>query len=782
MSLRRLIYLSRIEIPNQRSHSIQMMRTCHAIAQAGVGVDFFVRADEPVDRDAVFEYYGLEPLDNFTLRTLKPHEWEHAAFVRRIFAIARRCGRGTAFYTRDFHLARRLIRLRPLLRLPVFVESHMRDGFFERQSLPQWIDDVVAGRASDPRQTADFRLHNSCYRGADGVVCLLRSTVEALRKNYPDTPAVHAWHGTDPDPDFTYDPDRRHGVYYIGNLYDSYKPETLIEAMRPLTGHELFIVGGNDPADVARARQCAGRAGVADRVHFLGYVPPPQVREHYRRCRVAVTLLAGQKVAEYLSCGLPMVAPELPTIRETLRDGETALLFRLGDTASLAHALRRVLEDSALALRLARAAHAEAAEYAWPKRAACIVSLISQCLDGSAAGGGAPAAAPRRRARRAARRLRRLHYVSRIALPNDHAHSIQMMRTCHALASKGVEVHFYVRGSEPESVRGVLDHYGLEPVEKFRIHWLEPRHWEGARFIARFVPRLLGQGPDAAIYTRDYHLARRFIRLRPLLRMPVVVETHKRDGYFEMGYKTDGAAAVGPDAFDQERRTDPEELIDYAYRYANGVVCVYVDTCRLVAERYPATPVIRAWYDIAPVPELHYDPATRDGICYVGNLYDRYRPGVLVEALSLVAGQQLHTIGGNEPAHLNTLRQLAAEHGVADRLVLEGYVPPSQVQDRFGRFRLAVALLPGLKIAEYFSHGIPIVAPDMPVARDLLRDGETCLLFEPGSAGSLAGAISRILTDPELARRLAAGALNEARKHADPDRATRLTTFIESLL
>ena len=41
-----------------------MMRTCHAIAQAGVGVDFFVRADEPVDRDAVFEYYGLEPLDN----------------------------------------------------------------------------------------------------------------------------------------------------------------------------------------------------------------------------------------------------------------------------------------------------------------------------------------------------------------------------------------------------------------------------------------------------------------------------------------------------------------------------------------------------------------------------------------------------------------------------------------------------------------------------------------------------------------------------------------------
>ncbi|NQT51294.1 glycosyltransferase family 4 protein, partial [bacterium] len=585
-------------------------------------------------------------------------------------------------------------------------------------------------------------------------------------------------------------------VYYIGNLYDSYKPETLIEAMRALGGHELFIVGGNDPGDLARAREHAGRAGVAARVHFLGYVPPPQVAEHYRRCRAVVTLLAGQKIAEYLSCGLPMVAPDLPTVRETLRDGETALLFKLGDTQSLAHALRRILDDPALALRLARSAHAEAARHSWPIRAERIVQFISHCMSSEAQppepirpqapmAPVEPAPTPRRRARRScrgARRLRGIHYVSRISLPNDHAHSIQMMRTCHALAHNGVEVDFYVRGSEPGSVPRVLEHYGLDPVENFRIHWVAAKHWEGAHFLARLVPRLFRQGPDATIYTRDYHLARRFIRLRPILRMPVVVETHKRSGYFEMGYKTDGELAVGPEALDQDRRTESQELVDYSYCHANGVVCVYIDTFSLVAERHPTTPVLRAWYDIAPADKLDYDPSTRDGICYVGNLYERYRPAVLVEALSLVPGQRLHTIGGNEEAHLNNLRRLAEQYGVADRCVLEGYVPPSQVQSLFRRFRVAVALLPGLKIAEYFSQGIPIVAPDMPVARDLLRDGETCLLFEPGSAGSLAGAISRILGDPELAHRLAAGALEEAHRHAHPDRATRLTRFIEGLL
>ncbi len=776
MSLRRLIYLSRIELPNRRSHSIQMMRTCHAIAQAGVTVDFFVRAEEPVDRFEVFDYYGLEPLDNFTIRTLTPHEWEHAAFVRRIVAIARRCGRDTAFYTRDFHLARRLIRLRPLLRLPVFVESHMRDGFFERQSLYQWIDDVVAGRESDPRQTADFHLHDSCYRRADGVICLLKSTEDALARRYPDTPTVHAWHGTECDPHADYDPERRHGVYYIGNLYDSYKPETLIEAMQSLENHELFIVGGNDPDDVARARECAERAGVDDRVHFLGYVPPPQVREHYRRCRVVVTLLAGQKIAEYLSCGLPMVAPDLPTVEETLRDEETALLFQLGDTRSLADALRRILEKPDLARRLAQNAHAEAEQYAWPRRAERIIGLINSSMERSGRGAPRPAAQAREH------RLRRVHYLSRISLPNDHAHSIQMMRTCHAMASKGVEVDFYVRGCEPDDVGAVFDHYGLDPVDTFRIHWVHPKHWEGAWFVARLVPRLFRQGPNVAIYTRDYHLARRFIRLRPFLRMPVIVETHKRDGFCEMGYKTDGNGSVGPDALDQCRCTDPAGLIDYAYRKASGIVCVYIDTFRLVAEQYPSTPVLRAWYDISPDEELHYDPAERNGICYVGNLYERYRPGVLVEALSLIPDQKLHTVGGNDPAHLNNLRRLAEQHGVTDRFVLDGYVSPQQVRSLLNRFRVAVALLPGLKIADYFSHGIPIVAPDMPVARDLLRDGETCLLFEPGSAGSLAAAVSRILNDPDLARRLAQGALDEARKHAHPDRATRLIHFIESVL
>jgi glycosyltransferase involved in cell wall biosynthesis len=46
-----------------------------------------------------------------------------------------------------------------------------------------------------------------------------------------------------------------------------------------------------------------------------------------------------------MSCGTPMVAPDVDGIRGLVIDGETGLLFRHGDEASFGAALARVLSD-----------------------------------------------------------------------------------------------------------------------------------------------------------------------------------------------------------------------------------------------------------------------------------------------------------------------------------------------------------------------------------------------------------------------------------------------------
>jgi rhamnosyl/mannosyltransferase len=61
-----------------------------------------------------------------------------------------------------------------------------------------------------------------------------------------------------------------------------------------------------------------------------------------------------------------------------LKDGETALLVPSGDASALAAAIRRLLEDRALAERLARAAWREAPRYSWDARARKLRSLMEE--------------------------------------------------------------------------------------------------------------------------------------------------------------------------------------------------------------------------------------------------------------------------------------------------------------------------------------------------------------------------------------------------------------------
>jgi glycosyltransferase involved in cell wall biosynthesis len=59
-----------------------------------------------------------------------------------------------------------------------------------------------------------------------------------------------------------------------------------------------------------------------------------------------------------------------------------------------------------------------------------------------------------------------------------------------------------------------------------------------------------------------------------------------------------------------------------------------------------------------------------------------------------------------------------------------------------------------LSIMEYMEAGLPVVATEVGGVPELVVDGETGLLVPPRDEQALAGGISRLLADPELARRM----------------------------
>jgi glycosyltransferase involved in cell wall biosynthesis len=74
--------------------------------------------------------------------------------------------------------------------------------------------------------------------------------------------------------------------------------------------------------------------------------------------------------------------------------------------------------------------------------------------------------------------------------------------------------------------------------------------------------------------------------------------------------------------------------------------------------------------------------------------------------------------------------------------------------------RIAAHAMPQAILA-YMAARRAIVAPDQPNIREILRDGDTALLFDPGRAGAMWAAVARLAANASLRARLGAAARSE---------------------
>jgi glycosyltransferase involved in cell wall biosynthesis len=86
------------------------------------------------------------------------------------------------------------------------------------------------------------------------------------------------------------------------------------------------------------------------------------------------------KLFLYLAAGRPILAPDLPDMRELLVHEHNSLLVPPGSEEAAAHALERLLAEPALAERLGQAALATSARLTWDARARRILDFLEQRL------------------------------------------------------------------------------------------------------------------------------------------------------------------------------------------------------------------------------------------------------------------------------------------------------------------------------------------------------------------------------------------------------------------
>jgi glycosyltransferase involved in cell wall biosynthesis len=155
-------------------------------------------------------------------------------------------------------------------------------------------------------------------------------------------------------------------------------------------------------------------------------------------------------------------------------------------------------------------------------------------------------------------------------------------------------------------------------------------------------------------------------------------------------------------------------------------------------------------------------------IGFVGSMKPWHGADVLLQAMRLLGGAEspyrLLLVGAGP--ELDSLRHRAAEMGMADVVHLAGAIPHQQVPDYLHAMDLAVApyapdadeYFSPVKLFEYMSMALPVVAARLGQVSEVIEDGRTGWLFKPGDAVELAGLIDRLAPERELRREVGVAA------------------------
>jgi glycosyltransferase involved in cell wall biosynthesis len=154
-------------------------------------------------------------------------------------------------------------------------------------------------------------------------------------------------------------------VLYHGSIVPARLPTTVLAALTMLPECvRLRVVGyetNGHKGYVRQLQELASQLGIADRVEFLGAVPRRELLTGCRQCDVGLSLMpkqsldnneramtgASNKPFDYLACGLALLVSDLPDWRGLFVDGGYALTVDPTDPASIAKAVRWLLEHPA---------------------------------------------------------------------------------------------------------------------------------------------------------------------------------------------------------------------------------------------------------------------------------------------------------------------------------------------------------------------------------------------------------------------------------------------------
>ncbi|MFC1537786.1 glycosyltransferase [Candidatus Latescibacterota bacterium] len=220
----------------------------------------------------------------------------------------------------------------------------------------------------------------------DGIICLTETQAGFFKTLYPTIPIKVARTGLVCSSKT--DVRREKQVCYIGSL-DAHKGLATVLSALALTENKdlkLLIIGGKDEHEIREFMKLANLIGVENRVRVTKWVHHSDIGYLIDSCIAGLVPLQDTpfnryftsplKILDYFAHSLPVIASDLPSVREYIEDLKHGILFEPDNPESLAGALDLYISRNGFETMSAEVSkHAE--QFLWTERGVRIAEFVN---------------------------------------------------------------------------------------------------------------------------------------------------------------------------------------------------------------------------------------------------------------------------------------------------------------------------------------------------------------------------------------------------------------------
>ena len=363
-------YIANIRLPTEKAHGLQIMKTCEALAKNGVEVELVIPNRNNISDKEIFDFYNVQPVFKITkIPVLSLFITSKIGFLLH----------SSLFWLKSVD----------------YVRKSSTGIIYSRDKFPLLLSSIIGIHSYFESHTGGWGLGSSLIMNKiDGIVCI----TEGLRDLYkehgisskklivaPDAVDINLFNNLQDKEDCRKELDLpldKKIVMYVGSfsLYKWKGLDVFLESAKLFDQTYLFVAVGGNKKEIENINA----SGISSNVKLIERVNNSIVPKYLKSADaliipnksgdiVSEKYTSPMKLFEYMASGVPIVASDLPSIREIINDSN-GILVEPNNARLLSEGIKSALLSSNQ--RAQKALEEVKIKYSWQKRADIIKGFI----------------------------------------------------------------------------------------------------------------------------------------------------------------------------------------------------------------------------------------------------------------------------------------------------------------------------------------------------------------------------------------------------------------------